>query len=456
MNNFSIKFCGGVGSVTGANFLVTIDKAHFLIDCGLVQGGDLADKENHKDFSYDTKSVDYLFVTHSHMDHIGRIPKLVASGFRGVIYSTPETFEMANIMFEDALKVMEDKSKKENIKPLYSQNDVNKALSLWQTINYHQNKDFGLFSVYTKDAGHILGSVIYEFSFKINGVDKKLVFTGDSGNSPSPLLRDTEKITDADYLVIDSVYGDRNHEPKDQRDEKFLSIVKESVLSGGTIVIPAFSIERTQVILYMINNMVEDGLIPSIPVYLDSPLASKITKVYKKSSSLFNSNVKGEISSGDDIFSFPKLSVVNKHIDSENIKKIDGPKIIIAGSGMSEGGRVVSHEIHFLPDPKSTILLMGYQAVGTLGRKIFEGNKKININGTFVNVKAKIKSISGYSSHKDSDSLLEMVSDSTKTLKKVFVVMGEYKSSTFLAQKIKDNLDIEAVCPEVDSVYYLK
>ncbi len=455
MSDFSIKFCGGVGSVTGANFLVTINPKKFLVDCGLVQGTDFADEFNRKDFSYNPREVDFLFVTHSHMDHIGRVPKLVADGFSGVIYSTKETFQMAQIMFEDALKVMEDKMKKEDLKPLYTEKDVRKTLSLWQTLNYHQSKDFRSFSVYLKDAGHILGSTMYEFSFKINGDNKKLVFTGDSGNCPSPLLRDTEKITDANYLVIDSVYGDRNHEPKDQRDKKFVEIVKKSLNSGGTLVIPAFSIERTQVILYMINNMVEDGVIASVPVYLDSPLASKITNIYKKSENLFNANVLGEINSGDDIFSFPKLSIVKKHIDSENIKNIIGPKIIIAGSGMSEGGRIVSHEVHFLPDPKSTILLMGYQAVGTLGRKIFDGYKKININGNVIDVKANVFSISGYSSHKDSDSLLEMVSDSTKTLKKVFVVMGEYKSSTFLAQKIKDNLEVKAICPEIDSLHYL-
>lgn len=455
MNKSFIKFCGGVGSVTGANFLVSIGKTKFLVDCGLVQGIGTEDL-NYQDFSYNPSEIDFLFVTHAHMDHIGRIPRLVEKGFKGVIYSTKETFEMASLMFDDALKVMEDKVKKEKIKPLYSESSVRKAISLWKTIDYHTNKQFDDFSVYLKDAGHILGSSMYEFTFDLKNKKTKLVFTGDSGNSPSPLLRDTEIVNDANFMVIDSVYGDRNHESKKERDEKFLDIVSESIKSGGTLVIPAFSIERTQVILYMLNNFVEDGLVPSVPVYLDSPLASKITKIYQKSDYLFNSSVLAEIKNGDNIFSFPKLSIVAKHIESENIKNIDGPKIIIAGSGMSEGGRIVNHEIHFLPDPKSTILLMGYQAVGTLGRKIFEGDKNIQIGGNFIEVKAKISSISGYSSHKDSDSLVDMVADSQETLKKVFVVMGEYKSSTFLAQKIRDNIDVEAICPQKDQVYFIE
>jgi metallo-beta-lactamase family protein len=451
----SIFFYGGVGSVTGANFLVKIDNISFLVDCGLVQGGVDSDQINREKFKYNPKDVNFLFVTHSHMDHIGRIPKLVSEGFNGIIYSTKETMQIAEIMFADALKVMDSKQKSEGLKPLYKESDVIKALSLWKVLDYHNSHNFQNFSVFLKDAGHILGSAMYEFSFTLNGQKRKLVFTGDSGNSPSPLLEDTEKIEDADYLVMDSVYGDRNHEDKKTRDQKFIDIVKRAVDSSFNLIIPAFSIERTQVILYQINNMIEDGLVPSVPVFLDSPLATKITTIYKKSDRFFNRGVKEEIRSGDDIFSFPKLHIVRKAFDSQNIKNITGPKIIIAGSGMSEGGRIVSHEIHFLPDPNSIILLMGYQAVGTLGRKIQDGNKKIVIDGQEIEVKAEIESISGYSSHKDSDGLLSLVFDTKDSLRKVFVVMGEFKSSAFLVQKIKDNLDVNAIVPDKDTEYQI-
>lgn len=454
--NASITFFGGVETVTGANFLVNIGDIKFLIDCGLLQGTMDSDYLNREPFSYNVADIDFLFVTHSHMDHIGRIPKLVSEGFRGVIYSTLETMEIAEVMYADALRVMEIKDNEKGLKPMYKESDVSKTFSLWKVLDYHKSKEFNNFSVFLKDAGHVLGSAMYEFSFVLNGEKRKLVFTGDSGNSPSPLLCDTENITDADYLVMDSVYGDRNHEEKSTRDQKFIHIVKKVINSSGTLVIPAFSIERTQIILYQINNMIEDGFVDSVPVYLDSPLATKITSIYKKSNKFFNKGVKEEINSGDDIFSFPKLHIVRKSFDSQNIKNIAGPKIIIAGSGMSEGGRVVSHEAHFLPDPKSTILLMGYQAIGTLGRKIQEGNKSIIINGQKIDVKASVESISGYSSHKDSDGLISLVSNTAKTLRQVFVVMGELKSSTFLVQKIRDNFDINALVPEKAKEYKLK
>ena len=284
---------------------------------------------------------------------------------------------------------------------------------------------------------------------------KKIVFTGDSGNSPAPLLKDTEKITDADFLIVDSVYGDRNHEDKDIRDEKFKKVLIETIEKKGALVIPAFSIERTQVILYELNNLIEERKIPSIPVFLDSPLGLKVTDVYKHSVKEFNKEVKKEISIGDNIFSFPKLNIIHGREESENIKKTPNPKIIIAGSGMSSGGRVVGHEMEFLPDPNSTVLLMGYQAIGTLGRRIQEKPSQVEINGTMVPVKARIEMISGYSSHRDSDGLVELVSNTAEKVKKVFVVMGEPKSSAFLVQRLRDELDVDAIYPERGIIYRL-
>ncbi len=461
MNDLQVTFYGGVGTVTGANFMLESLKTRILVDCGLLQGTPDAFLENKKPFDYDVKSVDFLFITHAHLDHIGRVGKIVRDGFRGTIYSTPETKEIAVPMLTDALKVMEMNARqlglnapqdKVSEEPLYTLADLDMAFSLWKTIPYHTDTKIGEdFSVYLKDAGHILGSSMYEF--KHNG--KKIVFTGDSGNSPTPLLKDTEAITDADYLIVDSVYGDRNHEPKDERDARFRQIVTETIHNGGTLVIPAFSIERTQVILYELNNLVEDKKIPSVPIYLDSPLGQKVTNIYAQHIKDFNDGVQKEVKGGDNIFNFPKLTITHGSRDSQEIERAESPKIVIAGSGMSSGGRVVWHEMHFLPDPKSTVLLMGYQAIGTLGRRIQEKPTQIEIKGQMVQVKARIEMISGYSSHKDSDGIVAMVENTAKSVKKVFVVMGEPKSSTYLSQRLRDELGVDAIYPDRSKPYKL-
>lgn len=454
--DLQITFCTGVGTVTGANFLLESLHTRILVDCGLMQGTPDSYLENAKPFMYDPKTVDFLFITHAHMDHIGRVCKLVKDGFRGTIYSTPETKELSNVMIQDALKVMEMNAKQsaqgEKEPLLYGVEDFNQAFKLWKTIPYHVDTKIGTdFSVFLKDAGHILGSAMYEFTH--NG--KKTVFTGDSGNSPAPLLKDTEDITDADYLIMDSVYGDRNHESKDERDARFRKIVTESINSGGALVIPAFSIERTQVILYELNNLVEEKQIPSVPVFLDTPLGKKVTDIYARSSQDFNKGVQKEIKDGDNIFNFPKLSITHGSRDSQEIENTPNPKVIIAGSGMSAGGRVVWHEMSFLPDPKSTILLMGYQAVGTLGRRIQDKPVQVEIKGEMIPIRARIEMISGYSSHKDSDNLVDMVSKTAHKVKKVFVVMGEPKSSTYLAQRLRDELEVDAIYPERGVPYKL-
>ncbi len=456
MNELQITFWSGVGTVTGANFLLESPKTKILVDCGLLQGTAESYEENSKPFPYDPKTINFLFITHAHMDHIGRVCKLVKDGFNGVIYSTPETKELAQVMLLDALKVMSMKEREVtdgfHQVPLYDRDDFDKTGSLWKTIPYHVNTKINdEFSVYLKDAGHILGSSMYEFSY--NG--KKIVFTGDSGNSPAPLLKDTEDITDADYLIVDSVYGDRNHEPKEERDERFKQITIETIKAGGALVIPAFSVERTQVILYELNNLIEEKKIPSVPVFLDSPLGLKVTNIYAKTKQDFNSAVQKEIKGGDNIFNFPKLNITHGSQDSMAIIKTPNPKIIIAGSGMSSGGRIIWHEMNFLPDPKSTILLMGYQAVGTLGRRIQDKPGSVEIKGTMIPVRARIEMISGYSSHKDSDGIVQMVSNTTKTVKKVFVVMGEPKSSTYLAQRLRDELEVDAIYPDRGKVYRL-
>jgi metallo-beta-lactamase family protein len=456
-SSLKLTFCGGVDSVTGANFLLedlSPGGIKILIDCGLVQGSDFADKENQKPFPYSPAAIDFLLVTHAHIDHIGRIPKLVRDGFRGKIISTPETRAIAEPMLEDAEGIMDQEARRTGVLPIYAKRDIRTTISLWQTALYHQPTKLSKnFEIYLKDAGHVLGSAIYEVRYfnqsKIPaGKPTKVVFTGDLGNSPTPLLQDTEKITDADYLVIESVYGDRNHENRETRRDRLAGVIAQTVRQNGVLLVPCFSLEKTQVLLSELNFLVENKKISPVPVFLDSPLAIKITEIYRRMSENFNDRTRALIASGDNPFSFPKLHFTLTKQESAAILKSPTPKVIIAGSGMSGGGRITEHERFYLSDRRNTILFVGYQAVGSLGRKIEEGVAEVSIDGVSVPVRAKIEVIDGYSSHKDSEHLLAFVGESAETLKKVFVVMGEPKSALFLVQRINDYLGVKAVHPE--------
>ncbi|OHA18357.1 MAG: hypothetical protein A3H57_00515 [Candidatus Taylorbacteria bacterium RIFCSPLOWO2_02_FULL_43_11] len=458
-NKISLTFCGGVEEVTGANFLFELeegDRVHrVLIDCGLTQGTESMEAKNSNPFPYDPTQIDFLFVTHAHMDHIGRVPQLVKEGFRGRIMSTGETKELALPMLEDALRLLEEDSRRKGILPLYEKKDVENALSLWEGVPYETSREIftGVF-VTARDAGHILGSAMFEFSIdsKIysNGNHEKIrvLFTGDLGNSPSPLLKDTERVKGINYMIMESVYGDRNHESRHLRRELLKEAILESIKKKGTLLIPSFSLEKTQVLLYEMNYLVEKGEVPAVPVFLDSPLAIKITEIYKRNHKNFNEEARRAIEGGDDILRFPKLKFTPSRMQSEMIATTPNPKIIIAGGGMSTGGRITKHERMYLGGRENTILFIGYQSAGSLGRQIEEGVDRVQIDGEEVIVRAKVVTIIGYSSHKDLDHLVEFVEYSADTLKKVFVVMGEPKASMFLAQRIKDYIGVEAIHPE--------
>jgi metallo-beta-lactamase family protein len=437
-----ITFCSGAGSVTGANFLIEGEGKKFLVDCGLEQGTSVADQTNWSSFSYDPGEIDVLFITHAHIDHIGRIPKLIQEGFKGRIISTDATFELVRPMLEDTIRILSHEN--DEIKAMYTEGNVDKAISLWEGVPYHQNIniDHG-FKMQFLDSGHILGSAMLEIIYN----NKKIVFTGDLGNSPSPLLRDTEKISGVDYLIMESVYGDRNHLDRDVRRKRLEAVIEDNYSRKGTLIIPTFSLERSQELLYELNDFVENKRIPQMPVFFDSPLAIRLTSVYTKFSKYFNEEAKQVVDSGDNIFKFPGMKSTPETEDSKAILHAPNPKIIIAGSGMSNGGRILHHEKNYLPDPNNTILLTGYQAYGTLGRHIMEGANEVKINGEIVPVRAKIEQIDGYSGHKDSDHLVDFVEQTTDTLKGVYVVMGEPKSSLFLVQKLRDYLGVDAYAP---------
>ena len=389
-------------------------------------------EHNKKPFAYDPKGIDILFVTHAHIDHIGLIPKLVKGGFRGQVISTPETREISELLLLDSAKIQEGGER------IYGLHDVSESLKFWKTIPYHQKKDFEGFSVELFDAGHVLGSSMV----KLSTPKGQMLFTGDIGNSPSPLLESVEEVAGIDYLLMESVYGDRNHERREERVARFEKIVEESIARGGALLIPAFSLERTQEILMLLDHMFEEKKMKSAPVYLDSPLALRITPIFEKSLGL-------------DRFNFTQLTKIASIYESQDIWGTDGAKIIIAGSGMSTAGRILGHEERYLPDPNSTILLMGYQAVGTLGRQIAEGVTDIVIDENRLKIRAKVENISGFSGHADSDALVSFIEKSASTLKKVLVAMGEPRSQIFLAQRLRDELNLDAVATEEGKSYEL-
>ncbi|MFZ2253231.1 MAG: MBL fold metallo-hydrolase [Minisyncoccia bacterium] len=443
----TINFYGGTGSVTGANFMLDTGESKILIDCGLVQGDRFALATNADPFAYSPADVDVLLVTHAHADHIGRIPKLVRDGFKGVIYSTPPTHDLVALMFRDAYKVMLYEEERFGTPRIFEEKDIDAALALWKTFHYHHTFDLpgDVKATYT-DAGHILGSGMV--TLERNG--KKFLFTGDIGNVPQPLLDAPEIVHDYDYLLMESVYGDRQHEEVKERADLLRMYIEDTIKKQGTLIIPAFSLERTQGMLYEINNFFERGEIAPIPVFLDSPLAINVTEVYKKYTEYLKKDVREQIKGGDDIFDFPKLSFTRTTKDSHEIDKVHGAKIIIAGSGMSHGGRILEHEKNYLEDPKTTLLLVGYQAIGSLGRLLGDGVKKVHVLDREVKVRARIASIRGYSGHADRDQLINFVAEGGQNVKQIFVTMGEERSSLFLVQRLRDYLGVNAIAPELN------
>ena len=448
-----VTFHGGTGWVTGANFLLenvpTDNKkpTKILIDCGMYQGGEDASAKNYEDFTYDPSEIDFLIITHSHADHIGRVPKLVRDGFRGKIYSTEASYDLAEVMLADSLKIIGYEAKKNQIDPMYEKEDVEQALKLWKHIPLPNPLELpGGFTMTLHEAGHILGSAMAKFHYG----NKNIVFTGDIGNSPDPLLRDTEIINDADYMIIESVYGDRNHEDREERVAKLKSAIMETIAKKGILMIPTFALERTQNILYILNDLVETGELPQIPVFLDSPLAINITNVFRKHTHLLNAGVQQTLKEDDDVFMFPGLKETYSIDDSKAIMRHSNPKVIVSSAGMSHAGRIVHHEKQYLGNADNMLLFVGYQAVGTLGRIIQDGAKHIKLLGREIDIKATVATISGYSAHKDSDHLVEFVGHSAERLKHVFVCMGETKSSLFLVQRIRDYLGVKATAPDVE------
>jgi metallo-beta-lactamase family protein len=458
-SGFKLTFCGAAETVTGSNFLVETESAKILIDCGIEQGRDYVESETYAPFPYDPKSIDALVITHAHLDHVGRCPKLVKEGFRGRVFMTPPTRDLAELILRDSAHILAMDAERKHLPLLYTDEDVTTFLSLIETLPYHEEREAapGL-SVYLRNTGHILGSA----SVRIRAEDgASIAFTGDIGNSPSPLLPDWEPIPDAGVIFMESVYGDRAHPDREGRVGTLRDGLKRAIERGGAILIPAFSIERSQLMLYELSNMFEAGELPKIPVFLDSPLAINVTAVYEKyAGTYFNAAAEEENKREGSLFEFPFLTKTESREESMAIADAPNPKIIMAGAGMSHGGRIGGWEARYLPDPKTTLFTVGYQAPGSPGRLIQEGALEVRIGKHDVKNRAHGEVLEGWSGHADRDGLLKFADACLKAakeagngVKQFFVGLGEPSSERFLAQRIHDYLGAKAVVPSKDETW---
>lgn len=466
-----IKFLGASKVVTGSCYLIESDTSTVLIDCGLFQGSEELEKLNAEPFDFNPALIDYVILSHAHIDHSGRIPKLVKEGFKGKIISTKATKELCDIMLVDSGHIQESDAKWENkhrlrsgkpsITPLYTAADAIDSLRYFDPILYNQKiKLSNEISLRFKDAGHILGSSIIELWITERDKTAKVVFSGDLGMKNKPILRNTEKIDVADYLIVESTYGNRVHQKVGESTKKLVEIINRTVLRGGSVIIPSFAVSRTQELIYELNHYYEyDDNIENfmrIPIYIDSPMAISATSVYKNNSYCFNDDAKKLILDGDDPFNFENLHYVRSQTESMRLNEVDYPKVIISASGMCTAGRIRHHLKHNLWNKKNSVVFVGYQAEGTLGRQLKDGSKKVKVLGEEVSVEAEIYSIEGFSGHADRNELLEFVEAFDVVPKKIFVTHGEESSSNDFAQCLQDSYNVKTIVPDIGFVFELK
>ncbi len=410
-----------------------------MVDCGMQQGRREDEDKNWVPFAYEPGGVSHLVVTHAHIDHVGRIPWLIKHGFVGKIISTHATKALAEPMLRDALGLLD---KRDQETP-YTGTHIDQALARWEVVGYGEDTPLADGCTLTlHDAGHILGSAMAA----ITREGRTVLFSGDVGGGNSPLLATIDTLPAAQYVLLESVYGDRIRQDEDRR-ERLEDVIEEAAARGGTLLIPAFSTERTQDLLYEIKTLMEGHRVPKMPVFVDSPLASKVTKAFTQCPEYLAPAIRAKVEAGEDIFAFDGLHFVEGAEESRKLEHAPNPKIIVAGSGMSSGGRVIAHERWLLPDERSTLLIVGYQAAGSVGRRLLEGAKKVELHHEGVPVRAKVEAIFGYSAHRDGEGLLELVNKGAQGIEKVFVVEGEPASAGFLTQRIRDYLSIDAIAP---------
>ncbi|MBR0490460.1 MAG: MBL fold metallo-hydrolase [Clostridia bacterium] len=471
-----ITFLGATKTVTGSNYLVEGAGKKFLVDCGMWQGSSELEEENLQEFEFNPAEIDFMLLTHAHIDHSGRIPKLYNEGFKNKIYAHKATCDLCALMLPDSGHIQEMEIQWKNKKrirkgleprePLYTAEQAARCLEIFEPVKYDEiiEIDENIHARFN-DAGHMLGSSIIELWVKEGDKETKVVFTGDIGNNDIPLLDSPTMIDTADYLVMESTYGNRLHVRNDEKAELFLKIVSETLDKGGTVVIPSFAVGRTQEILYELNKLKEKTddeqflkqyeTLMKAPVYVDSPLAISATEVFKENTDLFEDEIKEEILRGDNPLEFPGLKFTMTSDESKALNEDPTPSVIISASGMCDVGRIKHHLKHNLWNPKSTILFVGYQAPGTLGYSIVNGAKKVKIFGEEIAVNARIEYIEGYSGHADQEWLMNFVYSFITKPKHIFLVHGEEESQNVLQEKIINEAGINTVIPSFGETYEL-
>jgi metallo-beta-lactamase family protein len=459
--NFTLKFLGAAQNVTGSRHLLECDGHRILIDCGLYQERDLQVR-NWEDFGFVPADLSAVLLTHAHLDHCGLIPKLVKEGFSGKVFCTPATSELAKIVLMDSGKLQEEdaafkrkRHKKEGrpdarpIEPLYTMEEAQKSFDAFSSIDFNQ-----VFSpvngveVSFHLAGHILGASIIKIVLRQDGQSRTILFTGDLGRNNKPIIRDPEVFQQADYILMESTYGDREHTEAEDTKQLLAAAVNDTCKAGGNLIVPSFSIERSQEVLYYLNELLQEDRIKHIATFLDSPMAVKVTEVFEKHPELLDEKIRVLISHNNSPFSFKGLVKVQSTDESKAINNIKGTIMVIAGSGMCTGGRIKHHLANNISRPESTILFVGYQANGTLGRQILDGTSEVRILGQMHQVKAKIVQVHGFSGHADRKELLDWVKNLKQPPRKIFLIHGEKESAESFRQYLVDNTGWNVMVPE--------
>lgn len=449
-----LKVCGAAREVTGSCYSIETKKEKIIVDCGFFQGGKDNERKNYEDFPFDPSSYSAVVLTHAHLDHCGRIPRLVKDGFKGKIFATDATRELAYIIMMDTVKISIQDTENENKrrakqglpprKPIYSAVDVKRTMDLFVDVSYNKKIEITKnVSAMFFDAGHILGAACVKLIVKEGNKTKRIVFSGDLGQAESVLVREPYDLKQADYVVIESTYGDRLHPPINERRDELLRVIRETYKRGGKLLIPSFAVERTQEILYYLGDFFQEGLIPKMKVFLDSPMAMKATEVFSKYNHYYNDNVQGEIKQRKkipnrrEIFNFPELILTHSAEESKKINFINEPAIIIAGNGMCTAGRIKHHIRNNIENPKTTLLFVGYQAKGTLGYWIKAKEKRVRLLGVEVGVKANIEVIDGFSAHADYTELINWLDSFREKPKKVIITHGEEDQAKAFQKRLK-------------------
>ena len=467
-----LTFLGAARFVTGSQYLLNAGGLNLLIDCGLAQGQD--EKICGRTFSFDPKSIDYVLLTHAHIDHSGRIPQLVKEGFNGTILATSATSMLSSIMLLDSASIQESESEWVNrkrerkgedpIDPIYTKDDAYKALELFSQTEYGKTNILNEnVRVRFIDAGHLLGSAEIEIFVKENNKETKIVFSGDIGNLDQPIINDPEYIKSADIVVMESTYGDRLHQKKStddlyKRAKTLAEIVDRTFKRGGRVIIPSFAVGRTQELLYLFKIIEDKKYLPyTVPVYLDSPLSIKATTVFKSCTceNYFDKEAMEIINRGENPFEFPTLHKVKDAADSARLNTLKESIVIISSSGMCEGGRIKHHLKHGLYKKQNTILFVGYQAAGTLGRSIVDGAKHVTIFGDQVDVNAEIASLDGLSGHADHDGLIKWITSFKTPPQKIFVTHGDKNVAPLFARELVEKYNYKAYAPHLNESFDL-